>query len=236
VGWRFRRPAALVVAQSLFGWAAFLLAFALVGAAWAAAAVGLWALGTTLTSVYVFLGHPKEADAVVIRAASYRASMIAWLRTGVVPETHAAATLGRHTREAIWYTAAAMATANLASIAMGAVLLNYMNAYVATLLRARRRTGRVLLLAWNVWSLVRVAAYVMIGASASAPLLRFAGWRVNGPAVTVLAVGGGAGLLLDAVLKLGLSQRWGRALAEAVDLEAAAANRSSEAPLTLHLD
>jgi hypothetical protein len=236
LGWRFHHRVALLAAQSAFGWMAFLLAWAMVGTGWAAVSVGAWALGTTFTSIYVFLGHPAEADERVIRAAAYRASMLRWLESGEGPDAHPRAILLRHAREAIWYTAAAIATANLASIAMGAFLLNEMNAYVATLLRAGKRTGRVLLLSWNVWSIVRVVAYVMIGAAASAPLLRLAGWRVDEGAVRTLAIAGAAGLALDVVLKLTLRAACGRALRPAVDLAAAKSNRSSEAPLALHLD
>jgi len=236
VGWRLASRVALPLVQSALGWAAFLLAWDVVGAAWAAASVGAWVLGTTVASVYVFLGHPRETDERVIRAASYRASMLAWLESGEGPQERPVATLASHLREAIWYTAAAIATANFASIAMGAILLNEMNAYVATLLRAAKRTGTVLLLAWNVWSVVRVAAYVLIGAAAASPLLRLASWRVDASAVRALAGAGAIGVVVDLVLKLALSQPCGRRLASAIDLEAAKANRSSEVPLALHLD
>jgi hypothetical protein len=119
---------------------------------------------------------------------------------------------------------------------MGAVLLNQMNAYVATLIRAATRTGRVLLLAWNVWSVVRVAAYVVIGAAAAAPLLSLAGWRVDASAARAMGAAGAVGVVLDVALKLALSRPCGVALAGAVDLEAAKSNRSSDVPLTLKLD
>ena len=236
IGWRLNHRFALPLAQSVLGWMAFLLASRMVGLGWGAASVGAWAVGTTVTSVYLFLRRPKEVDERVTRAAEYRASMLAWLESGIGPEAHPGATVTQHLREAIGYAAAAIATANLASLVMGAFLLNTMNAYVATLLRAAKRTGRVLLLAWNLWSVVRVAAYIMIGAGASAPMLRLAGWRVDTKAATTLAIAGAAGVVLDLVLKLTLSRPWGRALKGAVDLEAAKANRSSEAPLALHLD
>ena len=236
VGWRTGSRVALPLAQSALGWAAFLLAWDVVGPAWAAASVGTWVLGTTVASVYVFVRHPKETDERVIRAAPYRASMLAWLETGNGPETHPVATAASHLRELIWYTAAAIATANFASLAMGAVLLNEMNAYVATLLRAAKRTGIVLLFAWNVWSVVRVFAYVLIGAAAAAPLLRLSGWRVDPSTVRALALTGAIGVVFDLVLKLALSRPCGRLLASAIDLTAAKANRSSEVPLTLHLD
>jgi hypothetical protein len=94
----------------------------------------------------------------------------------------------------------------------------------------------VLLLAWNVWSLVRVASYVLIGAAAAAPLLRLTGGRVDVKAAGILAAYGAIGLVVDLVLKLALSRPCGRLIATAIDLEAAKANRPTERPLALHLD
>lgn len=224
LGWRIGSRIALPLIQGAFGWVAFLLAWSTVGPCWAAASVGSWALGTAVSSITTFYGRPGETDARVIRAAPYRASMLLWIESGRL-EGRAPETVMRHLREAVWYTAAAVATANLGSIAMGAVLLNYMNAYVATLLRAAKRGTTVLLLGWNVWSVVRVAAYVLIGAAASAPVLRLSGWRVDASAVSVLAIAGAVALVGDLVLKLALSRRCAHALASAIDLAAAKANR-----------
>ncbi len=236
VGWRFGSKPALPLVQGVLGWVAFLVTRAIVGEPWAAASVGAWALGTTLASVYVFTGQPLKTDERVFRAAAYRESMLAWLVTGRGPEIRPLATAGQHLRELIWYTAAAVATANLASIALGAALLNEMNAYVATLLRAAKRTGTVLLLAWNIWSIVRVGAYVLIGAAAAEPLLRLWGWRVDTSTSLRLASVGAAGAFLDLILKIALSRPCGRALASAIELDAASENRSSEVPLALRLD
>lgn len=236
VGWRTGSRIALPALQGGLGWVAFLLAWSFVGAAWATVCVGTWAAGTTIASVYVFLGRPQETDQRVLRAPEYRAGMLEWLATGRGPEAQPAATAAQHVRELIWYVAAAVVSANFLSLVMGAVLLNYMNAYVATLLRAATRTGRVLLLGWNVWSLVRVAAYVMLGSAAAVPVLRMMGQATGDPAVRALAIAGAAGVVLDFALKLALSRPCGRSLAAAVDLEAAKANRSSEVPLSLHLD
>jgi hypothetical protein len=83
---------------------------------------------------------------------------------------------------------------------------------------------------------VRVAAYVLIGAAAATPLLSLSGWRVDTAAARALGTAGAIGVALDVLLKLLLSRPCGRALAGAVDLEAAKANRSSDISLTLHLD
>jgi hypothetical protein len=236
MGWRTGSRWALPVLQGALGWVAFVIAWSFVGAFWAAASAGAWALGVTLASIYVFLGHPRETDARVIRAKEYRKAMLVWLETGIGPEARPLATAAQHARELIWYVASAIFTANFASLVMGAVLLNYMNAYVATLLRAATRTLRVASLAWNVWSVVRVAAYLALGAAAAGPVLRLLGQPVTRPPLRVLAIAGAAGVVLDLVLKLALSRSCGRLLAASVDLAAARENRSSEAPQSLHLD
>ena len=236
MGWRTGNRFALPLVQGGVGWVGFLMGWTLLGPGWAAAAVGAWAVGSTVASVYVFLGRPAEADARVIRAPAYRAEMLEWLAAGKGPETHPGATILRHVRELIWYAAAAVLTGNAASIVMGAVLLNYMNVWVATLLRAAKRTAVVLAMAWNVWSVVRVAAYVSIGAALAGPVLRWLGFGVDAASARRLGIAGAAGAALDLTLKLALSRPCGRVLGSAVDLDAASANRSSEVPLSLHLD
>ena len=165
----------------------------------------------------------------------YRAAMLDWLSTGRGPESVPLATAAQHARELIRYLAAAVLTANLASLAMGAALLNMMNAYVATLLRAARKPAVVIALAWNVWSIVRVAAHVALGAAAASPLLGLMGMRRDAGTVRMLAIAGAVGVAADLVLKLALSRFCGRILSRAVDLQAAAEGRSSGVPLSLNL-
>jgi hypothetical protein len=236
VGWRTGNRIALPLVQTMLGWVGFLIAWMIVGPFWAAMTVLAWAAGTSVASIYVFHRHPKETDARVIRAVAYREAMLAWLKTGDGPEKQASTTVTQHAREAIWYTAAAVASANVASIAMGAVLLNYMNAYVATMLRAATSTGVVVMLGWNVWSVIRVVAYVLIGAAGAYPILTLAHRGGDAAAAGRLAALGAVGIVVDVVLKLVLSRPCGRLLARAVDLTAAAANASADMPLELHLD
>lgn len=236
MGWRIKRRLALPLVQGTLGWIVFLITWSFVGANWAAAAAGAWAAGTSLASIYVFIGSPVEADDRVLRAKEYRASMLDWLDTGRGPESRPFATVSQHLRELIWYVAAAILTGNFASLVMGAVLLNYMNAYVATLLRAATHTLSVALLAWNVWSVVRVAAYLAIGAAAAGPVFRILGQPVATRPLRVLAIWGAAGVVVDLVLKFALSRPCGRALAASVDREAARANRSAVVLQSLHVD
>lgn len=229
LAWRIGNRWTMPLAQGLAGWTAFAYAWRWGSPAMAAATVGAWAIATTLVSLYFFVPNAGAVDLRVLRARPYRESMLAWLRTGSGPESAPLATARQHLHETLVYTACALVTANLASLVLGAALLNYMNAWVATLLRAARRPAVAALLGWNVWSVVRVGAYVALGAAAAAPAAAWLGVPASAPAAP-LAWGAAGALLVDLVLKLALSRPCGRALAAAVDLEAAAANRRPEGP------
>lgn len=219
VGWRSGHRIGLPLVQAVLGGIAFLSAWSTDGPARAAIAVAGWAIGTTAVSVPTFARHPEEADRRVLRAAPYREEMRAWLATGRGPEARPVAMVVRHAVELAVYVVCAVLTMNLLAIAMGAVLLNYMNAWVASLLGAATRPWPVLLLAWHPWSVVRVAAYVAIGVAAAWPLARATAWPVPWEAARPLAIGGAVGVVLDLVLKLALSPPVGRVLQGAVDLE-----------------
>ncbi|HEX4824585.1 MAG TPA: hypothetical protein VFV19_09735 [Candidatus Polarisedimenticolaceae bacterium] len=228
--------AALPLSQGVLGWVAYLAAGSFLGTAWSAAAVGAWAVGTSVASTYVFFRNATEVDDRVLRAKPYREEMLTWLESGRGPEARPLETLARHTRELIWYVAAAVMTANLGALVMGAILLNYMNAYVATIVRAATRPLRAAALAWNVWSVVRVAAYIALGAAGGSLVLRFLSFRVDAAAMRGLAIAGAAGAVLDLTLKLALSRPLGRALASSIDLAAARENRFVQPTLALHLE
>jgi hypothetical protein len=148
--------------------------------------------------------------------------MLEWLRSGRGFESRALATCARHLLEVALYLVAAAVTGNLLALAMGTVLINTMNAYVARLLGAAREAWTVRLLAWNVWSVVRVAGYLMLGTAASAPLLARFGWRADPREIRMLLALGGAAVVADLALKLTLSRPCGLRLARAVDLDAVA--------------
>ncbi len=209
--------------QGAAGGVAFATAWMAHGAGFAALAVAGWAAGTTWGSVLWFARRPEEADRIVLRAAPYREEMLAWLRTGRGPEAAPLRTAGRHVAELALYLILAVLSGNLLSLVLGAVLLNSMNAYVARLQNAARRPWTVRLMAWNAWSVVRVAGYVLLGTAAAQPAFAWWGRPAEPELVSALAWTGLALAAADLILKLTLSRPWGRRLAAAVDLERASA-------------
>ena len=85
-------------------------------------------------------------------------------------------------------------------------------------------------MAWNSWSVVRVLAYVVLGAACAAPLAGLLGYPADPLEIRRLLQLGGIGVALDLVLKLLLSRPCGRLLAAAVDLEGESRSARSSIP------
>lgn len=219
LGWRVHQRLLLPVVQSLPAALAFSAAWRVRGAMAAALTVGGWAIGCTLASTIAFAADPRRADRQVLWAERYRQGMLDWLRSGRGPQARPLATAWAHLCELALFVVAAVLTANLLAIVLGAVLLNYMNAYVARLLLAARSGWIVWLLAWNIWSVVRVGAYVALGCACAAPLMGMLGFPARADEVRQLLLAGMLGVIADLVLKLALSRAWGRWLGAALDLD-----------------
>ena len=119
--------------------------------------------------------------------------------------------LPQHAMHVVLFVASSLATASVLSIAMGAVLMNYMSFYVASLARAGAPAWAVVLLGWQPWALCRVAAFATLGAVLAEPLLfrllrrRPAGLGSPRPYLIAAA----AALLADVALKAALAPAWG---------------------------
>ena len=87
LGWRSANRFALPLLQGGMGFLAFLYAWTLAGPFSAALAVGGWTIGTSFPALGTFRRDPAETDRRVLRAAGYRAEMLAWLASGVGPES-----------------------------------------------------------------------------------------------------------------------------------------------------
>jgi hypothetical protein len=152
-------------------------------------------------------------DALVIHGPQYRDEMFHWIRTGTGAESSPRLFLPQHAMHIALFVACSLATASLLSIAMGAVLMNYMSFYVASLARAGAPAWAVVFLGWQPWALCRVAAFAILGAVLAEPLLLrvsvlrrpYGGLRAARPYLIAAA----AALVADVVLKAALAPGWG---------------------------
>jgi hypothetical protein len=178
----------------------------------------IWALALTLSVILLTLLAPARVEPVILRGSAYRDEMFAWIRTGVGAESTPRLFLPQHLRHYLLTLALALFTAGLAGLFLGAVLLNYMNFYVGSLILSAARPHLAALFGWPIWSVARVIGFVLgaVGA-AQIGLLGVANRRISlPPDIRRLLWWSLAFVLADLVLKAVLAPGWRRILALAL--------------------
>src|SRR5262249_56349221 len=79
---------------------------------------------------------PAPPDGLVLNGPAYRDEMFRWIRTGEGREGSPRLFLPQHLAHLAAFVALSLATASTLSILLGAVLMNFMAFYVASLFRA----------------------------------------------------------------------------------------------------
>ncbi len=170
-----------------------------------------WAAAAAVCGTAAFALWPRPVDGLVIHGPQYRDEMLEWIRTGIGAESSPRRFIPQHATHLALFVASSLATASLASIAMGAVLMNYMSFYVASLARAGAPAWAVVFLGWQPWALCRVAAFATLGAVLAEPVLSrvferpYSGLRAARPYLIAAAVA----LVADVALKAALAPSWG---------------------------
>ncbi len=171
----------------------------------------VWAAAMAVAATAVSYWAPDEAGRLFLHGAAYRAEMFEWVRTGLGRESNPARFLPQHAWHAGLFALLALASGGLLAMPMGAVLMNYMGAYVGGLAAESSRPLATALLAWSPWALLRVVSFVILGVALAAPLLARVGRSPFEPRRArpwLLAAAGG--LVLDVVLKWRLAPLWRR--------------------------
>ncbi len=177
-----------------------------------------WAAALAVGSTLSFALWPSPVDALVLNGPAYRDEMLGWIRTGQGREGEFLAFLPQHLGHLAVFVALCLATASALSITMGAVLMNYMGFYVASLSRAGLSASTVVLFGWQPWALCRVAAFCILGVVLAEPLLARiqgrprAAWSRMRPYVLLSA----ALIVADWILKATLAPVWGGVLRAAL--------------------
>lgn len=172
-----------------------------------------WAATLALAGTVLFIWWPLPLEPVVYHGAEYRAEMFHWIRTGQGAEGNIRLFLPQHLLHLAAFVLLGLATASVGAIAMGAMLMNYMSFYVASLARAGVTPWAVILLGWQPWAIARVGAFCTLGVLLAEPLV----FRLFPQAqVRLKTMGRGAyvvaamsGILADWFLKALLAPFWG---------------------------
>ncbi len=175
----------------------------------AVAAMEVWAAGLAVCSVWLCHRFPDRAAQVVWNGPAYADEMLHWLATGQGAESDPARFLVQHALHLGVFVALSLATASLVSIFFDTLLLNYMAYYVAQVILAAEGAPLAVVMGWHPWSILRVAAFVIIGVVLAEPLLgrlTGRGRRLEGARPWLLAAA--AALILDAAIKAVLAPWW----------------------------
>jgi hypothetical protein len=145
----------------------------------AVAAALLWAASFSISLITHTARDPDAAGPVVLMGPPYRAEMFEFIATGSGRESDPGRFVPQHLLHTGVFAVVTLLTGGLAGLAMGAVLVGYMSYYVGALASGPHPLEAGLL-GWPPWAIVRVVAFVLLGAVLSRPLLlRLKGQRTR---------------------------------------------------------
>jgi len=173
-----------------------------------------WAAALALVGTLAFVWWPEPLGPLVVNGPKYKDEMFHWIRTGIGREGSPRLFLPQQLLQLAAFVAVGLATVSAGAIVMGALLMNQMSFYVASLARAGMPAWGVALLGWPPWAIARVAAFATLGALLAEPLFfrvfpaARARLKVIGRGAWVVAVL--SGILADWFLKALFAPLWGR--------------------------
>ena len=166
----------------------------------------LWTFIQSSLVIFSSLRSGSKMARLILRSEAYSESMFRWIETGILPEGNSIQVIRTHIQQTLIYCALALMTGNLVSLIFGCMLLNYMNFYVSRL-AAGSKSWKAFVFGWNPWSVVRVLAFLWLGAVLGAPLALYI-LKINVEFQLVWLVPGIVGVIVDIILKLTISDKW----------------------------
>ena len=172
-----------------------------------------WALLLGVVMVTTVVRTPDASAHAILHGPEYAVEMFHWIRTGDGAEGTPSRFIPQHLLHLGIFAVLSLATGSLLSLLMGAMLMNYMSFYVGSLILASKNFGMAVLMGWHPWSILRVAAFVVLGVVLAEPLIsqllqrpyRFADAK---PYIWAAV----AGLIGDIIMKAALAPWWGLTL------------------------
>lgn len=169
--------------------------------------LGAWTLGmawAVLLSAGVILAvlwWPEAARGGILHGEAYRQEMLGgWIRNGVAPENSPRLFIPQHLLHLGVFLLLTWASGGYLGLVLGAFLVAYMSYFVGCYAAASGHPLLGSVLAWVPWSVVRVCAFVLLGALFARPLLVRRLWPFERWEVRLMALAF-AGILLDILVK-----------------------------------
>ena len=172
------------------------------GMAWA----GLLSLGV----VVLVLLWPEAARGVLF-GEPYREEMFGWIATGEGREVTPAEFVPQHLLHLGLFVLLTWVSGGYLGLALGAALVGYMSYFVGSYAAAADAPLLGPVVAWVPWSVLRVAAFVLVGSVLARPLLVRRAWPFERREAMLLALAA-TGIVGDLVLKTFAASAYGQLL------------------------
>lgn len=159
-----------------------------------------WAFFLSLGVIVLVLWLPEAAKAGILHGEPYRQEMFGWIATGEAPENHPSVFIPQHLLHLAIFLLLTYASGGYLGLALGAALVAYMSYFVGSYAAASGHPFLGSVAAWVPWSVLRVCAFVLLGALFSRPLLVRRLWPFGRREYRLMALAF-SGILADIVIK-----------------------------------
>jgi hypothetical protein len=169
-----------------------------------------WGLWVGLIMVTASVWFPENAAKSIFNGTTYAQEMVHWIQTGDGAEGNPVRFVPQHLLHFVIFAVLSLATGSLLSLLMGAMLMNYMSFYVSTVIHLSHDKILAILMGWHPWSIIRVAAFIILGVILAEPMIN----RINRMDYEYASTRryywyALHGLVLDVILKTLLAPWWG---------------------------
>ncbi|HXU46837.1 MAG TPA: hypothetical protein VN783_15015 [Thermoanaerobaculia bacterium] len=170
-----------------------------------------WAALLSLGVIALTQSSPGAAGAGILRGEPYRIEMFGWIATGVAPENSPRLFVPQLLLHLGLFLVLTWISGGYLGLVLGAALVDYMSYFVGSYALAAHTPFLGSILAWVPWSVIRVGAFVLLGALFARPLLVRRLWpfeRRDRPYFALAATG----IALDLIIKTLAAPAYGRFL------------------------
>jgi len=190
-----------------------------------------WATLLSLGVILLAELWPAAAAAGILRGETYRAEMFGWIATGAAPENDWRQFLPVHLEHLALFLLLTWVSGGYLGLSLGAALVGYMSYFVGCFALASGHPVTGAVVAWVPWSVLRVVAFVLLGAVFSRPLLIRRPWPFTRREVRLMGLAA-AGLVADVLIKATLAPTYGLWLRHMAQAAAATLYSGAFRPLT----
>jgi len=130
-----------------------------------------WAMCVGIVMVIASVHYPVQAANSIFHGTAYVQEMFHWIKTGEGAEGNPLQFVPQHLLHFVIFCLLSLLTGSVLSLLMGALLMNYMSFYVASVIRGSHDKLLACLMGWHPWAIIRVASFVVLGVILAEPMI-----------------------------------------------------------------